>query len=58
MHAVSVPMSLTLTVILLQRISGRLEKVTDKPSNKQKRTVIVLVVVLSINIAMKALGAP
>ena len=58
MHAVSIPMSLTLTVILLQRISGRLEKVTDKPSEKQRRSVIVLAVVPSINIAMKALGAP
>lgn len=58
MHAVSIPMSLTLTVILLQTISGRLEKVTDKPSEKQRRSVIVLAVVPSINIAMKALGAP
>ena len=58
MHAVSVPMLPTLIVILLHRISGRLERVADKPFYEQRRIVIVLIVVPFIIIAMKTFGTP
>ena len=55
MHAMPVPMPLMLTVILPQLIPGA-GQYDRRTMNKQRRTVIVRVVIASINIAMKALG--